>query len=95
MSSTVKSSISRTAGFKARVGSGARLSGQLQPGLLEVVRVEVRVAERVHELAGLEADDLGDHLRQQRVGRDVEGHAQEHVGGRAGRAGTRAGRPPT
>ena len=58
-----------------------RVAGQLQPGLVEVVGVEVRVAERVHEVADLEPGHLGDHVGQQRVGRDVERHAEEHVGG--------------
>src|ERR1700756_3705573 len=32
-----------------------RRTRQLQPGLLEVVRIKMRIAERVHEVAGLEA----------------------------------------
>ena len=57
-----------------------RRPGQLQPGLLEVVGVQVRVAQGVHELAGPQADHLGHHLGQQGVGGDVERHAEEHVG---------------
>ena len=38
------------------------------------------VAEGVHEVADLEAGHLGDHVRQQGVRRDVERHAEEHVG---------------
>src|SRR6478735_11904364 len=53
---------------------------QLQPRLFEMVGVEMRVAERVHEIAGLEARHLRHHHRQQRIGSDVEGHAEEHVG---------------
>src|SRR6478735_978587 len=53
---------------------------QLQPRLFEMVGVEMRVAERVHEIAGLEARHLRHHHRQQRVGSDVEGHAEKHVG---------------
>jgi hypothetical protein len=34
----------------------------------------------VHELAGLEVRHLGHHRREQRVGGDVERHAQEDVG---------------
>jgi hypothetical protein len=46
-----------------------------------VVAVEVGVAERVHEVADLQPGHLRDHVREQRVGRDVERHAEEHVGG--------------
>jgi hypothetical protein len=48
--------------------------------LLEVVHVEVRVAEGVDEIAGLEARHLRHHLREQRVARDVERDAKEDVG---------------
>ncbi len=40
----------------------------------------MRVAERVHEFAGHEARDLRNHLGQERVGGDVERHAQKYVG---------------
>jgi hypothetical protein len=56
------------------------LAGQLQLRLLEVVEVEVRVAQGVHEVTDLEAGHLRDHVGEQGVGGDVEGHAQEHVG---------------
>jgi hypothetical protein len=46
-----------------------------------VVEVEVRVAEGVHEVAHPQAGDLRHHVRQQRVGGDVERHAEEDVGG--------------
>ncbi len=38
------------------------------------------VAETVDEIAGDEVAHLRDHHRQERIGRDVEGNAQEHVG---------------
>ena len=41
----------------------------------------MRVAERVDEFAGLQAGHLRHHHRQQRIGGDVEGHAEEDVGG--------------
>ena len=37
------------------------------------------VAQRQHELGGLQAGHLRHHQRQQRVGGDVEGHAEEQV----------------
>ncbi len=39
----------------------------------------MRVAQRVHELAGRELRHLRHHQREQRVGRDIEGHAQKDV----------------
>src|SRR5947208_2212985 len=54
---------------------------QLQPRLFKVVGVEMRVAERVHEIAGLQSRHLRHHHGQQRIGSDVEGHAEEDVGG--------------
>src|ERR1700730_18029089 len=56
-----------------------RRARQLQPGLLEVVGIEVSVAQCVNEVAGLEARYLRDHHCQQRVGRDVEGYAEKTV----------------
>ena len=40
----------------------------------------MRIAQGVHKVAGLEAAYLGDHQRQQRIGRDIERHAEENVG---------------
>ena len=57
-----------------------RLTGELEPGLLDVVGVEVCVAQRVHEVADLETSHLGNHVREQGVGGDVERHAEEDVG---------------
>src|SRR5882757_3084907 len=54
---------------------------QLQPRLFQMVGVEMRVAERVHEIAGLQPRHLRDHHGQQRIRHDVEGHAEEYVGG--------------
>ena len=39
----------------------------------------MHVSQGVHELAGLEPGDLGDHQREQRVRCDVEGHPDEDV----------------
>src|ERR1035437_7084301 len=55
-------------------------SGQLKPRLVEVVEIEVGVAQGVDQVAGLELTDLGDHHRQQRVGRDVRSETEEYVG---------------
>jgi hypothetical protein len=56
-----------------------RLARELQLRLLDVVLVEMQIAEGVDEIAGLQAADLRDHQREQRVTRDVERHAQENI----------------
>ena len=61
-------------------GEGAAVAGELEAGLVEVVRVEVEVAEGVDELAGAEVADLRDHQGEEGVGGDVEGDAEEEVG---------------
>ena len=43
---------------EAHGGERARVAGELKLGLLDVVRVEVEVAEGVHELARLVVEDL-------------------------------------
>jgi len=66
-------------GIEHHAREGAALAGELQAGLLEVVGVEVKVAEGVNKCAGLESTDLRDHEREERVGSDIEGHAEEEV----------------
>ena len=44
-----------------------------------MVRIEVSVAQTMNEIAGLEVRHLRHHHGQQRIGRDVEGHAEKHV----------------
>ena len=60
-------------------GSGRGVARKLLARLLLVVAVEMRVAERVDELADVEAALARDQMRQQRVARDVEGHAEEQI----------------
>ena len=66
-------------GIESQLGKLARLAGQLLAGLVEMVAVEVRVAERVDEVPDLEVAHLRDHVREERVRRDVERHAEEEV----------------
>jgi hypothetical protein len=40
----------------------------------------VGIAQGVDEVADLEARHLGHHVGEQRIGRDVERHAEEHIG---------------
>ena len=66
-------------GIDLQLGELPRRACELQLRLLEVVLVEMRVTERVHELARAKPAHVRDHHRQQRVARDVERHAEEHV----------------
>src|SRR5215210_212225 len=66
--------------IEPQLGKRPQRAGELQAGLLQVVGVEVGVAERVDEIAGLEPRRLRHHVGEQRVGGDVEGNAEEHVG---------------
>ena len=47
-------------------------TGQLLVRLLQVIQVQVRIAQGVHKLAGLQAGHLGHHQGEQGVGGDVE-----------------------
>ncbi len=62
------------------LGEGARVAGELFFHLLEVVLIDVEVAEGVDELLGLKAGYLRDHAGEQGVGGDVERDAEEEVG---------------
>src|ERR1041384_1456 len=58
-----------------------RLTLELKPGLLEVVRIEMRIAERKNELARLQIAHLRNHHREQRIRRDVERQPEKDVSG--------------
>lgn len=63
-----------------RIGEG--LARQLGLHLLEVVVVDMAVAAGPDEVAHFQAALLGQHMGQQRIAGDVEGHAQEGLPGR-------------
>ena len=52
---------------------------ELQTGLFEVVAVKMRIAKRMYEVAYVIVTDLRQHMRQQCVGGNVEGHAQKNI----------------
>ena len=68
-------------GVYLHLGQWTRLAGELQSHLLEMVTVDMCVAEGVDEITVLEAAHLCYHHRQQCVRCDVERHAEEYVGG--------------
>ena len=61
-------------------GQRARVAAELEAGLVEMIGIEVAVAAGPDKGAGLQAALLGEHVREERVAGDVEGHAEEHVG---------------
>ena len=63
-----------------RVGGGNGSRSSCSANLLDVVVVDVAVAAGPDEVADLEPGLLRDHVRQQRVGGDVERDAEEQVG---------------
>src|SRR5437870_4706398 len=67
-------------GVEAHAREGPRRAGELRARLLEVIEIQVRIAEGEDELAGLETGDLRHHQREERVRGDVEGYAEEEVG---------------
>ena len=67
-------------GVDGEGGEGAGVAGELEAGLVEMVGVEVEVAEGVDEVARFVVEGLGDHHGEEGVGGDVEGDAEEEVG---------------
>ena len=57
-----------------------RVAGKLQLYLLKVIIIYVQIAKGVDELAQLQVADLRNHHCQERIGCDVERHAQKSVG---------------
>ena len=57
-----------------------RRTRELQARLLQMIEIEVRVAERVNKFARLIAGHLRHHDSEQRIGSNVERHAEKHVG---------------
>lgn len=62
-------------------GEFARLARELLPQRVHVVHVDVRVAHDVRQAAGHQTRDVRNHVGEQGVAGNVEGHAQAHVAG--------------
>jgi hypothetical protein len=56
-----------------------RLPRQLFPDLVNVIRVDVEIAESVNKFPWKQPANVGNHDGQQRIGRNVEWYAEEHV----------------
>jgi len=68
-------------GIEDEPGRRAVIAREEELHLFDVVGVDVGVAEGVDEGADVEAGDVGDHVGEDGVRGDVEGHAEEEVGG--------------
>ena len=67
-------------GVEAHGGQWSRVAAELFAHLLEVVGVDVCIAECVNELAGFKSCHLSHHHKQQGVGSNIEGYTEENVG---------------
>ena len=72
----------RLAGLRrsASRGKGYGVARELQIGLLQMIHIQMAVAARPHEIADLKPALLRNHVREQRVGGDVEGHPEQGIG---------------
>lgn len=52
---------------------------ELFVNLVQVVEVNMHIPKGVHEFTRLQSAYLRDHHREQSIGCDVEGHAQEYI----------------
>ena len=52
---------------------------QLQTRLFDMITIQMQVAKGVDEDARLQSTNLSDHQSEERVGSDIEGHAQKQV----------------
>lgn len=68
-------------GVEGHRGQRSGVAGKLQTALVDVIVVDVGVAEGVNEIAGLETTGLGNHHGEEGVAGNVEGDAKEYVGG--------------
>ena len=63
----------------AHDGQRARRAAELFTRLIEMVRIQMRVAQRVDEIAVTQIAHLRDHHRQQCVRRNIKWHAQKDI----------------
>ncbi len=62
------------------LGKRHRLTGELDLGLIEMIRVEVEIAKSVDEVARFVAEDLCDHEGEKRIRGNVKRNSQEKIG---------------
>ena len=57
----------------------SRFARQLQFYLLQMVQIDMCVAERVNEIAALQSCHLRHHPEQKGIGSDIKRHAEEYI----------------
>lgn len=62
-----------------QLGKVTRLALQLGVERIHVVDVNVRVAHDVRQASWDQVADVREHMREERVARNVEGHAEAHI----------------
>ena len=67
-------------GIKHHSWQLARCAGELQSGLVEVVKIKVGVTRGVDELSRLQTGYLRHHLQKQCIGCNVERNSEECIG---------------
>ena len=67
-------------GIDAHSWQRSRVARELQVALLDVVIVDVCIAESVHKVARTEAANLCHHHGEERIRSDIERHTEEDVG---------------
>ena len=66
-------------GIDFNAGQIARAALKLRARLVNMIEIEMRVAQRMHEITGFQIAHLRQHLRQQRIGSNIERHAKENI----------------
>jgi len=67
-------------GIEFHPGQGSTISSELFARLLEVILVEMQIAEGVNEIARPKIDNLRHHHGEERIRRDVEWDAEKQIG---------------
>ena len=57
----------------------SRLTRQLFAGLVKMICVKMCITQYMHKLASLKTANSGDHMGQQRIRGNVEGHPQKNM----------------
>ena len=57
-----------------------RRAGELQIGLLQMIQIQMAISPGPYEVPGLKIALLRNHVGEQRIGGDIERHAQQGIG---------------
>ena len=70
----------RDGGIQRHRRQGTGFAADLLASLIEMIRIQVKVAKSVNKVADLEPANLGDHHRKERIAGDVKRHSEEAIG---------------